>query len=257
MACGVRAPTAVGGSSNGPIQHPSASDEARIRAAILIEAANALLDAGDHSAAIATYDRATALNPNNAAGYIILRGVAKRDKGDYAGAIADYDRAIALNPNDAGFYRNRGFAKYGIRDYNGAITDYDWYPLNRQDGQSQNPYAIAPTKPQPALTCCYRRVQYPRPSQPRPNSARENLPCRPLPHAPRHSSAPLSSSLSLPPPHPLLPSSWSAALPPRKQAVAALQTGKRKTPNRPRRNRRTTTNGLPQRSLPSAPNTNG
>ena len=132
-------------------QHPSASDEARIREAILIEAANALLDAGDHSAAIATYDRATALNPNNAAGYTILRGVAKGDKGDYDGAIADYDRAIALNPNDAGFYRNRGFAKYGIRDYNGAIADYDWYPLNRQDGQSQNPYAIAPTKPQPAL----------------------------------------------------------------------------------------------------------
>ena len=88
-------------------QHPSNRDAARIRAAILIEAANALLDAGDHDAAIADYDRAIALNPNDAAGYTVLRGLAKGDKGDYNGAIADYDRAIALNPNLAEALANR------------------------------------------------------------------------------------------------------------------------------------------------------
>ena len=77
-------------------QHPSNRDAARIRAALLIEAANALLDAGDHDAAIAHYDRAIALNPNHAEAYG-TRGLAKQSNGDYNGAIADLYRAAVLN----------------------------------------------------------------------------------------------------------------------------------------------------------------
>ena len=38
------------------------------------------------------------------------RGLAYDDKRDYDRAIADFDQAIKLNPNDALVYNNRGFA---------------------------------------------------------------------------------------------------------------------------------------------------
>ena len=82
------------------------------------------LDACDYAAAIANYDRAIALNPDDAEAYH-NRGIAKDAQGDYAGAIADYDRAIALNPEDADAYHNRGVTKAEQGDYAGAIADYD------------------------------------------------------------------------------------------------------------------------------------
>ena len=72
--------------------------------------------------AIADYDRAIALNPNDAAAYD-SRGVAKTHKGDYDGAIADSSRAIALDPNDAAAYYNRGIVKAHKGDYDGTIAD--------------------------------------------------------------------------------------------------------------------------------------
>lgn len=53
------------------------------------------------------------------------RGSAKDDLKDYEGAIADYDKALELDPQDTGAYFARGNAKYNLKDYAGAITDYD------------------------------------------------------------------------------------------------------------------------------------
>ena len=51
-------------------------------------------------------------------------GRACLDKGKYDDAIADYDKAIALDPNDAGAYTNRGVA-YGRKgDKDQAIADF-------------------------------------------------------------------------------------------------------------------------------------
>ena len=53
------------------------------------------------------------------------RGIVYDHKGEYDRAIADYDRAIELVPNDATAYNNRGVA-YGKKgDYDRAIRDYD------------------------------------------------------------------------------------------------------------------------------------
>lgn len=82
------------------------------------------LDACDYDAAIANYDRAIALEPDDADAYH-NRGIAKDAQGDYAAAIADFDRAIALEPDDADVYHNRGVAKAEQGDYAGAIADYD------------------------------------------------------------------------------------------------------------------------------------
>ena len=54
-----------------------------------------------------------------------LRGWVKDELGDYKGAIAAYDVAIQLNPNDADAYLNRGVAKNKLGQYSAAILDYD------------------------------------------------------------------------------------------------------------------------------------
>ena len=43
----------------------------------------------------------------------------------YFAAIADYDTAIQLNPNDAKAYNNRGDSKDELGDHFAAIRDYD------------------------------------------------------------------------------------------------------------------------------------
>ena len=51
------------------------------------------------------------------------RGNAWRSKGDYARALADYDEAIRLNPNEAYSYQNRGATKQALGDLDGALAD--------------------------------------------------------------------------------------------------------------------------------------
>ena len=67
-------------------------------------------DLGQHFAAIADYDIAIRLNPDDADAYY-NRGVAKGKLGQHFAAIADYDIAIRLNPDYADAYNNRGYAK--------------------------------------------------------------------------------------------------------------------------------------------------
>ena len=79
---------------------------------------------GDLAGALADYDQAIALNPQDATAYN-NRGIARADQGDLAGALADYDQAIALNPQDATAYNNRGNARQAQGDLAGALADYD------------------------------------------------------------------------------------------------------------------------------------
>ena len=77
----------------------------------------------DYDHAIADYDQAIQLQPDNAKAYN-NRGLAYAYKGDYDRAIADYDRAIQLRPDHAKAYNNRGLAYYDKGDYDRAIADY-------------------------------------------------------------------------------------------------------------------------------------
>ena len=79
---------------------------------------------GDYKGAIADYDSAIRLNPDDTDAYN-NRGIAKSDLGQHFAAIADYDSAIRLNPDDARTYYNRGIAKYRLGQYFAAIADYD------------------------------------------------------------------------------------------------------------------------------------
>jgi len=86
-------------------------------------------ESGDYQGAIADYNQAIQLKPDNAIAYV-NRGVAKYDLGDYQGAITDYNQAIRINANWGNIglytaYSNRGNAKYKLGDYQGAIADYN------------------------------------------------------------------------------------------------------------------------------------
>jgi tetratricopeptide (TPR) repeat protein len=74
--------------------------------------------------AIADYDEAIRLNPEDADAYS-NRGNAYFHKGDFDRAITDYDEAIRLNPEFADAYHNRGSAYFHKGDSDRAIADYD------------------------------------------------------------------------------------------------------------------------------------
>jgi S1-C subfamily serine protease/Flp pilus assembly protein TadD len=77
---------------------------------------------GDKQGAIADYNRAIKINPNDADAHY-NRGIAKSTLGDKQGEIADYNRAIKINPNYAQAYYNRGIAKSELGNKQGAISD--------------------------------------------------------------------------------------------------------------------------------------
>ena len=79
---------------------------------------------GDYDHAIAEYDQAIKLKPDYPAAYN-NRGLAYADKGDYERAIADFDRAIELKPDYPVAYTNRGIAYADKGDYERAIADFD------------------------------------------------------------------------------------------------------------------------------------
>jgi tetratricopeptide (TPR) repeat protein len=79
---------------------------------------------GNNDKAIANYDQALQLKPDNAGAYN-NRGAAYGRKGDYARAIADFNQALQLKPDYAEAYNNRGIAYAGKGDYDRAIADFN------------------------------------------------------------------------------------------------------------------------------------
>ena len=85
---------------------------------------NACYDLGLYDLAIANYDKAIQLEPNNTHAYN-NRGLAKAALGEYFAAISDFDKAIQLKPTSAGTYYSRGNAKLNLGQAFAAISDYD------------------------------------------------------------------------------------------------------------------------------------
>ena len=79
--------------------------------------------AGNYQGAIADYNKALEINPDDATAYS-YRGVAKGTLGDYRGAVADYTKAIEINPQYAAAYENRGLDRESINDLEGACRDW-------------------------------------------------------------------------------------------------------------------------------------
>jgi len=52
-------------------------------------------------------------------------GISFGEAGEYEKAIACFDKAIELNPEDAKAYNNRGLAYANLKQYERAIEDYN------------------------------------------------------------------------------------------------------------------------------------
>ena len=104
---------------------------------------NTKYDLGDYKGAIADYDNAIRLKPDDAKAYN-NRGIAKDDLGQHFTAIADYDNAIRINPDLATAYNNRGVAKQKLGQHFAAIADYDnAIRINPDDATAYNNRGIA------------------------------------------------------------------------------------------------------------------
>ena len=55
----------------------------------------------------------------------IKSGNQKEDVKDYKGALADYNQAIMLEPQNSEALYYRGFVKIRMQDFGNAITDFD------------------------------------------------------------------------------------------------------------------------------------
>ena len=84
--------------------------------------ANVRVSLGKYEKAIADFDVALRLNPQNATAYN-NRGAAKFHLGQHQEALADFDEALHLNPQDGEVYYNRGNAKSNLEQYEDARAD--------------------------------------------------------------------------------------------------------------------------------------
>ncbi len=86
--------------------------------------ATARKEAGDLEGALADVEHALGdLPAEEAAAAYHCRGGIRALQNDFTGAVADYDRALALEPDNVCFYVSRGNARYHLRDRRGVI-DY-------------------------------------------------------------------------------------------------------------------------------------
>jgi len=91
---------------------------------LLVRSGLAACGRRDFDSAVADYNQALEINPNNVDAYA-NRALAKVEKGDLAGALADFARALALNPNSADIHAGRALVRQIYGDFSGALADYD------------------------------------------------------------------------------------------------------------------------------------
>ncbi len=89
-----------------------------------LQRASALVNAGGYELAIASYDKALALQPDSPQIWN-QRGMALFQSGQYTEAIASFDQAIKLNPENYQPWHNRASVLAEQEKYEQAIADYD------------------------------------------------------------------------------------------------------------------------------------
>jgi tetratricopeptide (TPR) repeat protein len=112
-------PIATSGQSNttekpAPKRQQSAED--------LISLGGAKADKKDYQGAIANYNQALQINPNNPDAYF-RRGAAYNELQDYPAAFKDFEQVIRLSPKNTIAYAYRGLLRLQLKDYQGAVAD--------------------------------------------------------------------------------------------------------------------------------------
>ena len=79
---------------------------------------------GDYEEAIASYDQALKIKPDNLDAWV-NRGIDLRQLGRLEEAIASYDEALKIKPDEYDVWNNRGYALLKIGNYQEAIENID------------------------------------------------------------------------------------------------------------------------------------
>ena len=87
-----------------------------------ISLGGAKADKKDYKGAIANYNQALQINPNNPDAYF-RRGAAYNELKDYPTAFKDFEQVIRLTPKNAIAYAYRGYIRAQLKDYQGALAD--------------------------------------------------------------------------------------------------------------------------------------
>jgi serine/threonine protein kinase len=90
----------------------------------LLEAGLKQFQQGNYPAAINSFNKVLALDPNHAIA-LSRRGIATLANGDPQGALMDLNRAIALSPDYAGAYYGRGLVQSSLNNRPAALADYN------------------------------------------------------------------------------------------------------------------------------------
>lgn len=85
--------------------------------------ADVSLGKGEFSSALADYDKAVSLKPDNAIAFL-NRGKTHYNLKDYPKAGSDFDKSIELDPKDAKAYYNRGLLNESLGELEKALADY-------------------------------------------------------------------------------------------------------------------------------------
>jgi tetratricopeptide (TPR) repeat protein len=93
-------------------------------ALVLLQSAMKCFDTGEYESAIEQYTIVMQLTEKHADVLRSLRADAYKEKGDYDRALADYDQAIELNPENVRAYTGRGDLFERIGDRTRAIADF-------------------------------------------------------------------------------------------------------------------------------------
>jgi len=93
---------------------------------------------GDNESAVKSYNKAIALDPENAL-YYFNRGSSLGQLGKLQEAVTDFDQAVELGLNTSGIFNNRANARYMLGDFQGAIADFT--RSMELDPESMAPYA--------------------------------------------------------------------------------------------------------------------
>jgi tetratricopeptide (TPR) repeat protein len=94
------------------------------KASLYFEQAYLHTTAGEHEAAISSYDHALELKPDKDAAWY-NRGISLSNLGRYEEAISSYDHALELKPDDDTAWTNRGNSLSNLGRYEEAISSYD------------------------------------------------------------------------------------------------------------------------------------
>lgn len=95
-------------------RQPSAED--------LISLGGSKANKRDYRGAIADYNQALRINPNNPDAYF-RRGTAHNELKEYQAALEDFNQVVRLSPKNAFAYAYRGLARVQLKDYKGALVD--------------------------------------------------------------------------------------------------------------------------------------